>query len=85
MFEIEISTFINKHSKFIEIGWKNCVYPSRIKLWGEVTFLYHKIAMKSSRIGFSISDFVYYCHLYIYIITIRKKKTNENLSPHQVS
>ena len=77
MFEIEISALINKHLKFIEIGWKNCVYRSRIKLGREITFLYHKIAMKSSRIRFSISKFIYYCHLCIYTITIRKKKIKE--------
>ena len=32
MFEIEISALINKHLKFIEIGWKNCVYRLRVKL-----------------------------------------------------
>ena len=48
--------------------------------------------MKSSRIGFSISDFVYYCHLRIYLHYYDKKKEDKrkqafmaNLSPHQVS
>ena len=50
-----MSAFINKHSKFIEKGWKNCVYRLRINFGREVTFLYHKIAMESSRIEFSIS------------------------------
>ena len=54
MFEIEICALTYKHSKFIEIGWKNCVYRFRIKLW-EKGYLYHKITVESSRIEFSIS------------------------------